>query len=132
MIRGQKTEDRGQTASFPRSGVGMQPVTLQRHATLERCLMNSHTARGYAGALIVIHNKFQGRHTGMDAGIQSQGCESTDLHFCSIKHLCRFHVTIPSTRFRHPCRNDGTFSARPDLCIRMSGAWELYAQGASR
>ena len=28
--------------SFPRSGVGMQLVTLQRHATLERCWMNSH------------------------------------------------------------------------------------------
>ena len=28
--------------SFPRSGVGMPPVTLQRHATLERCRMNSH------------------------------------------------------------------------------------------
>jgi hypothetical protein len=26
------------------------------------------------------------RHSGMDAGIQPQGCETIGLHFCSIEH----------------------------------------------
>jgi hypothetical protein len=36
-----------------RSGVGIPPVTLQRHATLERCRMNSH-----AGAWELFEDSF--------------------------------------------------------------------------
>ncbi|MDP2903566.1 MAG: hypothetical protein Q8N96_10740 [Methylovulum sp.] len=47
--------------SFPRSGVGMQPGTLQRPATLERCQMNSH-----AGAWEL----YDARHTDKDVAVQ--------------------------------------------------------------
>jgi len=40
------------TLSFPHSGVGMPPVTLPRHATLERCRMNSHAG---AWELGIVH-----------------------------------------------------------------------------
>jgi hypothetical protein len=66
------------------------------------------------------HYIIQARHSGMDAGIQSQGCETSGLHFCSIKRLCSGQVTVHGTGFWHPCRNDGTFIARPDLYITTS------------
>ncbi|MFI3197048.1 MAG: hypothetical protein QX196_01850 [Methylococcaceae bacterium] len=38
----QKKDIRTFVYNDERSGVGMPPVTLQHHATLERCRMNSH------------------------------------------------------------------------------------------
>jgi len=39
----------GEILSFPRSGEGMPTVTLPRHATLERCRMNSHSGAWESG-----------------------------------------------------------------------------------
>jgi len=42
----------------------------------------------------------------MDAGIQSQGCESSGRHQAFFKYLRNRQVTVHGTGFRHPCRND--------------------------
>ena len=50
------------------------------------------------------------RHSGRDAGIQSQGCETVDYRAYKIKHLCNRQITVHGSGLRHPGRNDGVLA----------------------
>ena len=62
------------------------------------------------------------RHSGRDAGIQSQRCEAYRAY--KIKHLCNRQITVHGLDFGiHAEMTD--FPAFPSLCITSrAGAWE--------
>ena len=60
------------------------------------------------------------RHSGRDAGIQSQGCETVDYRVYKIKHLRNRKVTVHGSGFRHPGRNDGVLAK-----MRIAGFSEI-------
>ncbi len=45
------------------------------------------------------------RHSGMDAGIQAQGCESSQTS-APLKNVRGSKVTVHGTGYRHPCQYD--------------------------
>ena len=48
------------------------------------------------------------RHSGMDAGIQAQGCESSQILSASNQRIRMRKITVHGTGYRHPCRYDGS------------------------
>jgi len=58
------------------------------------------------------------RHSGRDAGIQAQGCESSQPSRASKQRMRFQKVTVHGAGYRHPCRYDDSGT---NLCITQSG-----------
>jgi hypothetical protein len=65
--------------------------------------MVSTDSRDCESIQILIQTKQKHRHFSMDAGIQSQGCETM---ICTIIIYNNNKVTIRGTGFWHSCQND--------------------------